>query len=258
MGKRVISFSLWGDSDLYNIGAVANAELALEVYPEWICRFYVLKGNPAIDRLREFGNVEVAEMPDEPGFWKMWWRLGVAAEPGVERVIFRDCDSRLGWRERGAVDRWISSGKAAHIMRDVKTHSGLLMLGGMWGVRGGLFPDIRNLQSKWAKFHHDPSKEDDQVFLREMVWPRIKSDVLCHGFPFSGGGPVPEPFPEHRPWSGEYVGMVIHPNKRERSLYASREQPWHLDQREERWGIRRFLRSFLRRIFHLMTPWRRP
>lgn len=262
---RIISFSLWGDNDLYNIGAVANAELALEVYPEWICRFYTLKGNPAISRLKEFRNVELVEMQDEPGFWKMFWRLAVAAEPEVEFVIFRDCDSRLGWRERGAVDRWICSGKSAHVMRDIETHSGLLMLGGMWGVRGGLFPDIETLKSRWAKSHPYPSKEDDQLFLKDMVWPRIESDVLCHGVPYIHGGPKPEPFPEHRPWRGEYVGMVLHPDYHENSLYldASRDI-FHgtIDlvpdyQGRRKWRILESLSSFFRRMFHLMTPWRR-
>jgi len=31
--KKVVSFSLWGDNPIYNIGAIRNAELAKEIYP---------------------------------------------------------------------------------------------------------------------------------------------------------------------------------------------------------------------------------
>jgi hypothetical protein len=30
-----LSFSLWGDNPLYNIGAIKNSELINTIYPEW-------------------------------------------------------------------------------------------------------------------------------------------------------------------------------------------------------------------------------
>ena len=30
-----LSFSLWGDNPMYNIGAIKNAELWKNIYPEW-------------------------------------------------------------------------------------------------------------------------------------------------------------------------------------------------------------------------------
>jgi len=36
--KKIISFSLWGDNPIYTQGAIRNAELAKEVYPDWVCR----------------------------------------------------------------------------------------------------------------------------------------------------------------------------------------------------------------------------
>ena len=44
--KKIISFSLWGDNPKYTNGAIENADLALEVYPNWICRFYVGTSTP--------------------------------------------------------------------------------------------------------------------------------------------------------------------------------------------------------------------
>ena len=44
--KKIISFSLWGDNPKYTIGAIKNAEIAKEIYPDWICRFYLGKSTP--------------------------------------------------------------------------------------------------------------------------------------------------------------------------------------------------------------------
>ena len=38
---KIISFSLWGDKPQYVVGAIKNAELAKEIFPEWKCRFYI-------------------------------------------------------------------------------------------------------------------------------------------------------------------------------------------------------------------------
>jgi len=35
--KKIITFSLWGDKPIYNIGAIKNAELAKTFYTEFEC-----------------------------------------------------------------------------------------------------------------------------------------------------------------------------------------------------------------------------
>ena len=32
---KYVSFSLWGDNPLYNIGAIKNSELMSKIYPDW-------------------------------------------------------------------------------------------------------------------------------------------------------------------------------------------------------------------------------
>jgi hypothetical protein len=44
MSKRVLSFSLWGDKPIYNIGAIKNAYLAKHFYPDFECWYYVCSG----------------------------------------------------------------------------------------------------------------------------------------------------------------------------------------------------------------------
>jgi hypothetical protein len=65
--KKLISFCLWGDNPVYNIGAIKNAELAKEIYPDWVCRYYIGKSTPinTIENLKTFDNVEIIEMVEE-------------------------------------------------------------------------------------------------------------------------------------------------------------------------------------------------
>ena len=41
MSKKIISFSLYGDLEKYNIGAINNVKLALKFYKDWECWFYI-------------------------------------------------------------------------------------------------------------------------------------------------------------------------------------------------------------------------
>ena len=43
---NLITFSLFGDNPLYCVGAVENARLAKEIYPDWTARFYVAQDVP--------------------------------------------------------------------------------------------------------------------------------------------------------------------------------------------------------------------
>lgn len=228
MGRKVISFSLWGDLDMYNAGAVANAALAPKIYPGWICRFHVQEGSSAIRWLGKFRHVEVVSKSDEPGYAKAFWRFLAAADPDVERVVFRDCDSRLNFREKAAVDEWIASGMDAHIMRDIETHAGLRMLAGMSGLRGGLFPDMGKICREWVSANDMGRKPTDEEFLNSVVWPRIRNSVMVHGFQHTSGGERVRPFPRVPPGPGEYVGQTIHPSIEETAMLKGKRWKWQM------------------------------
>ena len=62
--KKVISFSLWGDKPIYNIGAIRNAITAKEVYPDFECWFYIHKESvpqKTIDELNALPNTKIKE-----------------------------------------------------------------------------------------------------------------------------------------------------------------------------------------------------
>lgn len=185
---KVIAFSLWGDDTRYTLGALQNASLAKMVYPDWRCRFYVGKSTPEyiVKLLQEFNNVDVVLM-DEQGDWTgMFWRFEAASDPDIEILIVRDCDSRLWFREETAVDEWLESKKGFHIMRDNHQHA-TPILGGMWGAKSGVFPDMKRLIEDYTK---GDFWQVDQNFLKDVVYPIVKDNALVHD-PFFENKPFP-------------------------------------------------------------------
>jgi len=173
--KKIISFGLWGENTRYTIGALKNADLAKEIYPDWICRYYVGKSTPIeiIKSLYEKDNTEIIIM-NEQGDWNgMFWRFFPASDSDVEVMISRDSDSRLSQREKAAVDEWLDSDKGFHIMRDHPAH-GTEILGGMWGAKLGSIPQMKTLILEYSK---DNSYVHDE-FFEKKPFPTIRKDGI--------------------------------------------------------------------------------
>lgn len=212
MGKKIIAFSLWGKHKIYNYGAVENIKEAKIVYPGWICRFYISTKSPVLGRLKQM-DCEVIPINPENAWKPLFWRFVAASDKTVDYVIFRDCDSRVNWREAGAVNEWILSGKIAHLMKDWPApHATETILAGMWGLKGGVITNMGQLIKQWCISANMTNKYVDQDFLRTVIWPKIRHSVMNHGVDSPAGKATP--FPKHKPMKfGSYVGQVIQPPK---------------------------------------------
>jgi hypothetical protein len=181
--KDVIAFSLWGANAFYTLGAIENARLARLHYPGWRARFYHDDSVPAdiLQRLAGEGAELVPMPPHRQSQLGPYWRFMASDDPAVRHFLSRDVDSRLGARERAAVDAWIASGRDFHIMRDHVLNAELV-LGGMWGGRAGILPDMAREAAAWVAI--DPqrlnTRYDDQRFLRFVIWPLIRDRSLTH------------------------------------------------------------------------------
>lgn len=175
--KKIISFSLWGDNPKYTIGAIKNANIALTIYPDWICRFYIGKSTPIdiIEELKTKKNVEVIEMEHQGEWNSMFWRFLPISEDDVELMISRDCDSRLSMREKYCVDEFINSDKKFHRMLDHPWHNGIM--GGMWGAKKGILSNMKNLIDGWSKTNE---WQTDQSFLNTIIAPIVLETTLTH------------------------------------------------------------------------------
>jgi len=178
--KKIISFSLYGNKPMYTIGAIKNADLAKIIYPDWICLYYIFDCVPKniIDELRKKENVElkIFNHKMENDSRGMFYRFFPLASKEYDYVICRDTDSRLSYREKYAVDEWISSGKSFHIMRDHPYHKSLIQ-GGLWGSKCGI---IENLLEKINTFSPSKEKGQDERFLEKEIWPHIKDNCTIH------------------------------------------------------------------------------
>jgi protein O-GlcNAc transferase len=197
---KVISFSLWGDNPIYTEGAIRNADLAQELYPDWVCWYFVGQSVPkeTVAELKRRNNTQVISMEEEGDWSGMFWRFYPASDPRVEVMVSRDTDSRLSRREKEAVNEWLRSGKSFHIMRDHPYH-GTPILGGMWGVK---FPKLKDL-TKWIdSYTKGEFWQVDQNFLKEVVYDEVREDCIVHDEFFEN-----RPFPSKREGK-EFVGMA--------------------------------------------------
>ena len=214
MGKKLITFSLWGDNPKYVMGACRNVVLAQQFYPDWSCRIYVDRNTvPMKDRLMmsQTGNgTELVDMPEGMEGWKgMFARFLPAGEEGVDAFISRDCDSRLNEREAAAVRDWMSNPHLIHVMRDHPHHT-VPILGGMWGAKAGVISNMAQLIDEWTK---EDRWQTDQEFLRHMIWPNHYWKAMVHDdwnrFPMPGTERRSFPTPREK---DNFVGAIIGPN----------------------------------------------
>jgi hypothetical protein len=190
-----IAYSLWGDKPIYNVGILKNIQQASEFYPGWKVVVYYDNTVPVatVEKIKA-AQAKAVDMTGKG--YGMFWRFHAADIPDCGYVVFRDCDSRLSVREKAAVDEWIDSGKAIHIMRDHPFHriphgsDVMSILGGMWGIKGNLLPMAQMIERFSA--HKNLDYGSDQTFLKE-IFLQFREDAKVHDEFFSDS-----PFPVQR------------------------------------------------------------
>lgn len=203
-----ISFSIWGNDPLYNIGIISNLKLIRTIYKDWKTVIFFDDTVP-ISTIRKISQYNTIQFNmSNSNLYGMFWRFLAADLPDAEYVCFRDADSRVSFREKLAVNEWISSGKSIHVMRDHPLHGipfgadKMSILGGMWGC---FAPNLQmmNLISDFK----DASKKvygQDQKFL-QIIYDKFADDKITHDeffeiYPF----PIPR---ENKRFIGERIGV---------------------------------------------------
>jgi len=178
--KKVITFSLWGTNNTYNIGAIKNAIIAKEKYPNFECWFYIhteTVPQNIIDKLKILSNVHIIPKSGNLNTVKpMMWRFEAIDDPNVEIMMPRDTDTRILDREVQAVNDWLNSNTLFHIMRDHPHHK-MKILGGMFGTK-----KLSNLNWKIEidKIIQKSHRNYDISFLEQIIYNRIKDNCVIH------------------------------------------------------------------------------
>jgi hypothetical protein len=180
--KKIISFSLYGDLPIYNIGCIENAKLKETIFKDWSMRVYYNDSVPSetITELQKY-NVELVKLDEPTNFFGSLWRFRPINEPGVSHFISRDCDSRISLRDEASVNQWLESDKKFHIIRDHPIGHGWVISAGMWGSKIDENLDIINLMNNYLSENNLPEEKSmDQRFLKDVIYPMTSGDVFVN------------------------------------------------------------------------------
>ncbi len=216
----VISFCLWGNLPIYNIGAIENAKLAQKFFPNFVCWYYIHAESvpkSTIIELLKFSNVRIIYKSKVENRKSMLWRLEPADDDSVEILLSRDTDSRLSLREAFAVNEFVESNYALHVMRDHPQHYPNI-LGGMFGVRPSKVKFCKTL-STWeneiAEFYkYTPFTTDDQLFLTNALYTKCinRNLVIIHDEMKKYEASLCRLFPLLFPANGFFIGGYVSEN----------------------------------------------
>jgi len=113
----------------------------------------------------------------------MLWRMKALFYNSAEYVVCRDLDSLPTKRDFLMTQKFIESGKTAHIVHDSVSHSG--MMGGTLGLHAPRFRETMNMNS-WNEFMKLASGFDmnvhgaDQSMLNTHVYPKVRDSLYLH------------------------------------------------------------------------------
>jgi hypothetical protein len=215
MGKKIISFSLYGNDPKYYLGAEQNIIEAKEIYSDWICRFYCKKNVPNFDKLKNIQDIEFISVDDSEIIPTIYLRFLAIDDKDVDVCIFRDCDSIVNSKEKIAVDEWLKSDKILHTMHDNNGGHFDEVMAGMWGMKKVLNYYIRE---KIINFLEKENKKnyvyrDDQIFLKKYILKDFENSWIDHNSTSTYRYKSSVNFPDYKKIKyGTFVGEIIAPN----------------------------------------------
>jgi hypothetical protein len=201
---NAISYSLFGynqqhencyDFRSYLRGLHLNIRVAELLYPGW--QVVVVVDNESyhsqyhsyLFQLNNSGKANVAKYQKDELCKMMLWRLTplfwtIAGHNVYDRIICRDTDSLLSYRERQAVAYWERGPKMAHAITDSVSHS-ITLMGGMIGMMSGPFRARMGVKSfdellALSQGIDFTRKGADQDFLNRYVLPKVADSITEH------------------------------------------------------------------------------
>lgn len=178
--KNIISFSLYGGLPKYCEAAIKNAAVAKDIYPDWTCHFYLDNSVPesVAKRLQHYDARVIYVDASEQKLVGTMWRF-LALDGDYHRVLFRDADAVISQTEAQAVAEWVNGEHHFHMMRDAGSHTELI-LAGMWGAVCGVIHNIKQQMLDYLADFTENRHFADQFFLRQHIWPVIKTSLRQH------------------------------------------------------------------------------
>jgi hypothetical protein len=171
---KYLTMSVWGNDKRYIEGAKQQIRLSNEFYPDFTVKLYA-DNIEHYQYMKTWYNLELVERKDDNG---VFWRFEPLFESKDNIVIVRDSDGRITHREVKAVNEWLNSDKKFHTFRDHEAHFEFPIIACAFGYKGKLPNSLLDTmkQFKQQPFYYT----NDQVYLRDYVWPYVKDNVIVH------------------------------------------------------------------------------
>ena len=170
--NKIFSTSAYGTNQRYIVGAHRQYELAKKYYPDWEFRIYVDDKSNYLN-LKDANIIEVKN--NSHG---VFWRFMPLFEDEENITIVRDADGRITVREQMAVNEWINSSKIFHIYRDHEAHFQFPIIACAFGHKGKMPNELLQVMNNFM--FNTNYYTNDQVYLREFIYPFIQNNVLIH------------------------------------------------------------------------------
>jgi len=178
--KIYFSYSLYGTEKMYTEGMIVNAKVLFSKFPNAVIQIYVADDVPPdiVSRLLLVPTVKIVNVERKIGIKNMFDRFKTIDEPDCSIMIVRDADSRPYERDSSCIEDFINSDKLLHIVRDHGEH-GTPILGGLWAIRkSGLWKPMSPMIDQYIEHIGDFHRGVDQFFLRDIIYPELKSRAL--------------------------------------------------------------------------------
>lgn len=133
----IFSYSLYGANPKYTHGALANARIIKERFPDAKMYVYAAESVPADikEQLATMPHVRLIPVPSREGSKGMFDRFLAIDDPECDIMFVRDADSRIHDRDVACIEDFIAdTSKLIQIIRDHKYHT-YYILGGTFAIR---------------------------------------------------------------------------------------------------------------------------
>ena len=176
---KIISFSLWGDSEIYNYGIVENCLVAKEKLPEF--KIYVYYNNTVLTKtlniLKKLDNVVLILVNNtEKSAINTFWRFSPCFFAN-SIVFIRDCDSLINERDFFVINHFINSKFDISSIKDNPAHLKYAIMAGMCGYKNGVLNKYSNYFNNYG-INKLNVRGVDQDLLLQIYYENINNIEL--------------------------------------------------------------------------------
>lgn len=176
---KIISFSLWGNSEIYNYGMVENALIAKEKLPEF--KIYVYYNNTILtkilDILKKLDNVVLILINNnEKSAINIFWRFTPCFYSN-SIVNIADCDSLINERYIFVIKHFVNSKFDIFSIKDHQAHLKYALIGCGWGCKNGILKNYCDYFNNY-KINKLDIRGIDQDLLIQIYYENINNIEL--------------------------------------------------------------------------------